>query len=231
MESPVIYFTVSMWQRVAHFEALLENLRELWEQDPNIELHAVDFCTEGFDDEQIGRYVESVPFPLQIWRINHEFCNGMGHNVAARHVPGGQIVAPIAVDICMPLTICREIREHTREGHSYYAPQVMYQCEDGRLCHCRAAYALFGVFKSDFDRTGGFRQNMMWGGNRKEGGEDIWLMKRLKKLGLREHRSGGRRELYCRWHLRNVEQTFYQSLHRYHTMPYWSKVDAKGEPV
>jgi hypothetical protein len=212
-----------MWNRLEHFEMLVDDLCEIYSQDPDIGLCVTDFCTPGAN-EVILKCQKQAPFPLHFRQREREFCNGLGHNIAARHAPDGCILAIAAVDLKMPPDITLTIRRWTQEGRKFYGPQIRYECQDGRLVSCRAAYALIGCFKSDFDRVGGMATNMKWGGDHRDGGEDIKLMKALKKRGLVERRKC-HPALVSRWHPRNVEQTFYSR------MPWWSLVDEDGEPV
>lgn len=229
INEPRIYFTVSMWNRMKHFGQLLENLEEIWEHDKNIALHVAEF--NQVKPARLRKMLLPMPFHTQFWQIDHEFCNGMGHNVCIQNIiDNNSILAIIAVDLMMPPTITSDIRRHTIPGETFYGPLVQYQCADGRRLPDGAAYALISVFKQDMDKAGRLAQNMMWGGNRREGGEDIMLMRRLKRIGLKQRRP--RHEgLVCRWHTRNVDQTFYRSYNRYHQMPWWDLVRDDGTPL
>ena len=228
MSESNIYFTVSMWNRMEHFELLLRDLCGIHGQDPRVVLHVVDFCT--VPAKVLRNLATQMPFTMRFWQIDREFCNGMGHNFCIRKIEEGEaLVAVIAVDLQMPPDITKDIRKHAVPRQSFYGPEVRYQCRDGRLKRCSAAYALIAADLYDIRRAGRLQQNMMWGGDRREGGEDIALMKRLKRR-LKQRRPF-HEGLICRWHLRNVEQRYYQSYHRYGNMPWWDLVDSSGKPV
>jgi hypothetical protein len=219
-----------MWNRMEHFELLLQDLVQIHKQDPDIALHVTDFCTTC--PAQLEDRLDELPFEARIWQISHEFCNGMGHNVCIQHISDPTaLVAIIAVDLKMPPTITQDIRQHAIPGHSFYGPMIRYECQDGRLKRCTAAYALIAAGVQDIRRAGKLRQNMMWGGDKREGGEDVVFMKQLKaRAHLRQHRPA-HPELICRWHARDTSQTFYKSYRRYGQMPWWDLVDAEGKPV
>lgn len=213
-----------------HFRQLLDDLKQIHQRDPNIALHVVDFCTTTADNLQ--RLTQDLPFHCRFWQIQHEFCNGMGHNVCIRHIKDKTaLVAVIAVDLQMPANITAKIRKYAVPGRSFYGPMISYQCKDGSLKRDSAAYALIAAGRTDFQRVGKLRQNMLWGGDKREGGEDTQLMKQFRKqVKLKQHRAFHPR-LICRWHPRDVTQRFYQSYHRYYQMPWWNLVDNQGNPI
>lgn len=230
MSKPTIYFTVSMWNRLEHFEALLENLKRIHAQDPDIVLYATDFCTTEMAN--LDRLVRGLPFKCRFWQVQHEFCNGMGHNICIRHILDQEaLVAIIAVDLQMPPDITLEIKKHAVPGQSFYGPEVNYMCKNGHVRKCSAAYALIAAAKSDLDRAGELRQNMMWGGDYREGGEDVVLMKQLKARAKLKQCRPFHPGLICRWHPRDVTQRFYSSYRRYGAPAHWDLVNGHGKPL
>lgn len=228
-EKPVIYFTVSMWNRKDDFLILLKDLQSVYEYDRDIALYVADFGTAS--KSTLESAAAGVGYPVRIWQLDHEFCNGMGHNYClARIADPDAIVAVIAVDLGLPRTITDDIRQNVISGKTFYGPKIRYADKEGKLHRCGAAYALIAAYRRDFLRVGRLQQNMQWGGNHREGGEDIALMKKFKARGLKQVRPF-HPALICRWHPRNVQQTFYKSYRRYNRMPWWDLVDNEGKPI
>jgi hypothetical protein len=218
-----------MWERQGHFRLYLEQMREIYKTDQRIALHAADFCSTGAGALQSE--MRSLPFPTVFFSLKREFCNGRGHNVCIQRIKeSGALVAVTAVDLQMPADITRDIRAKAVRKRSFYGPMVHYQCKNGRVRKCTAAYALIAAALDDLKKVGKLQENMTWGGDRREGGEDTQLAKSLKKLGLAQKRPV-HPGLVCRWHERNVNQKFYQSYWRYNGPPHWNLVDKQGNPV
>jgi hypothetical protein len=225
-----ICFTVSMWNRMEHFERLLENLSLIYREDQDIVLSVGAFVDKPEERSRIFALISRFPFRTPVVFLEGEFCNGLGHNEAAKRSSLGCILCPITVDLRMPMDITQRIRENVEPSKKFYGPKVYNESSDGRIHLCEYAYSLIAMHRYDFDRTGGFAENMKWGGDHHEGGEDKVLTQKLRDLGLEEVRPICN-DLVCRWHPRDVTQTYYTSLGRYHKKPWWDFVDEKGEPV
>jgi hypothetical protein len=230
MPKPTIYFTVSMWNRMEHFKALLEDLKKIHQQDPDIVLHVADFYT--VPKKEILDLLAPLPFHSKLLQLQGEFCNGLGHNECIRHIHDDEaLVAVIAVDLKMPPDITTDIRKNAVPGKCFYGPMIRYECQDGSTRKCTAAYALIAAARADLRKAGKLAENMMWGGDRREGGEDTRLMHQLKNHAKLRQRRPVHAGLICRWHTRNVDQKFYQSWKRYNQMPHWNMTDDEGNVV
>ena len=234
-EKPLIHFTVSMWNRAAHVEKLCHNIQLIANVDKRIALHVAFFDSDDIHVDDARKIVESLDLPSRLLHLRGEFNNGRGHNEAAKRggVMVDEIVCPITVDLRLPLDICERIRANVSPTRQFYGPKVNNEDEAGRQHRGDYAYSLVAMYGRDFVAMGGLAENRKWGGDRDEkpeGGEDVVMCRRLRKLGLEEIRPY-ERDLVCRWHSRDITRECYSSLKKYKEKPWWTFTDSKGKPA
>lgn len=227
-----IHFTVSMWNRAEHLKQLLANLQLIVQVDKHSTLHVAFFDSDDITAAEARRRIEEeMDFPARMTRLSSPFNNGHGHNIAAGDCGAEDILCAVTVDLRMPLNICARIRTNVELGKKFYGPKTYSENEQGNLYADEYGYAMFGLFGQDFVDVGGFVENKKWGGDndeQPEGGEDMVMVRRLKRAGLKEVRPYAL-DLVCRWHPRDITSGFYSSLRRYRKKPWWTFTNSKGE--
>ncbi|KAK3726999.1 hypothetical protein QZH41_019038, partial [Actinostola sp. cb2023] len=189
-----VTFVITAKNQGKWIHVFLENISTILQetQDPNINIIIFDYESEDIDlvEAIASRGLEKR---AKTMRKQGKYSRRESFNLAVELVTDPHsIVFILDLHLTMGVGLLNDIRKHTVEGQLMYAPIIIRQWDHTTPQHKYKGnygfyetygYGLVAMYKSDWDRVGGFPTPYK-AGTYKWGGEDYDLMDSVFKKGL-----------------------------------------------
>ncbi|XP_019864255.1 PREDICTED: N-acetyl-beta-glucosaminyl-glycoprotein 4-beta-N-acetylgalactosaminyltransferase 1-like [Amphimedon queenslandica] len=182
-----VYIVVSVKDLGEWIKHLIHNMVDIYHatNDKHFQLVIVDYSSDDIDITK-----ELLESSLPHWKVislEGPFSRSAGLQAGVDYASdNNSIVMTIDMHLTLPLDFIDSVRKHTIEGKMAYAP-MFFKLSEGFSENNVDGYwqigtfGLFGMFKSDWERVGGFdviNYKYRWGG------EDWDLLDRVVSIGI-----------------------------------------------
>ena len=191
-------------------QALLQNLKEISEQNSDLQLRLViaDYASTDLGNIQLFVSKFQLQFPCVLINLTGTFSKVTAIEKMVRHPEVGtdEIVFICDVDLKLPTNVFHKIRSAVRPGRQFYAPAIAFEKETGEIhfpWYDTRGTGFISLFKSDYLKLNGF-VGSIYEGKTTWGNEDEYLYASLQsRLGMKVYRVF-EPSIISRWHKRDA---------------------------